>query len=413
MEEDHGKRAEDAVENICHRLFGPELVLRSPKLMEKSGPKELADVLVMIEDTLVVIQSKSKLIDVTDLDPTKFGRIEKMHEKAKRQLNTTLNAHRRGARVLATTSLGVTFDLDWSWIKQRIGIVTLHVSDEAYQDPEFRFQYPYAVQEHKGIIVHTFLLNDLNQMASELTTPADVLRYMSTRHLCLASGRYAIPNELDFLAHFKMKYAEIQRSLSNPAYDLEVLSPGTWEFYRKTYAQQLRERDDRLKNSTLVDRIIRQLRPCPERCTGQNGTPQHVTASNYLRLMGKFAKLARVERAAFGDELARKVEKTKRVKSGYFLRVSRSADTAYLFLLDNEPDREMRIQFLGFLAVQACHQVECSQLVGVAISGPQLPKFSSDAILMDVGKVKATTKPDTESAWFAEGVHQKIGEWKS
>src|SRR5262245_4530117 len=111
MDYSRGKHVEDAVEDLCHRLFGCDFVLRSPQLVEQSGPKELTDVLVVIDDTAIVVQSKSLAVDISDLSPKKFGRIQKRQQEATRQLNTTLNAQTRGAHVRATNSLNVAFDL--------------------------------------------------------------------------------------------------------------------------------------------------------------------------------------------------------------------------------------------------------------------------------------------------------------
>ncbi len=410
MTEGHGHRAEDALEAICHRLFGCDLVLRSPVLVEKSGPKELTDFLVVIDDTAVVLQSKSTSLDISELDHTKLGRIKKKHDHAKRQLNTTLNAHKRRAHVRATTPLNVEFDLDWSWIKQRIGIVTLHVPDERYEDPEFRFQYPYLVEEHNGISVHTFLLRDLEQMTAELTTPGDVLLYLSTRQQCVARGRAIFGNELDFLAFFKTRYPEIQWALSE-AGNLLRISPGIWESYRTSQAEQIAERDKRFGNSIVVDHLVRQLRTSVEYSAEQYHLTPQVSSSNYLKLIGKLGKLTRLERATIGDMLRTKVEKTCQAKWGYFLMVSTLADTAYLFLIINEEDREKRKAMLDALCTQACHKVACSDVLGLAMSGPQQQGFSVDALLMNVAEITANSQPDTRAPVFRELAPKTISEW--
>jgi len=35
----HGYDAEDTLEEVCYKMFGKDLVLRSPVLMEKNGDK--------------------------------------------------------------------------------------------------------------------------------------------------------------------------------------------------------------------------------------------------------------------------------------------------------------------------------------------------------------------------------------
>jgi hypothetical protein len=126
MSDQHGHETEDTVEHLCFRLFGADFVLRSPRLIEQSGTKELTDILLIVDDTAIVVQSKSLVIDIADLDQTRFNRIRKKQEHAKRQLNTTLNAQARNACVRATNSVGVTFDLDWTLIKRKRRSVSSH-----------------------------------------------------------------------------------------------------------------------------------------------------------------------------------------------------------------------------------------------------------------------------------------------
>ncbi len=410
MKDQHGHVTENTVELLCHKLFGRDYVLRSPKLIEPSGSKELTDVLIIIDDTAVVIQSKSLKIDISDLDPTKFNRIRKRQEQAKQQFNTTLNALARGANVCGITSLDVAFDVDWSLIKKKVGIITLNLPDDRYNDPEFRFQYPCLVEEHNNIMVHTFLVNDLMQMTLELTTPADVLFYLMTREKCLMSDKFVIGNELDFLAFFKTQYPKIEKALSDPDLHLWV-APGFWEGYRKSHMEDITNRDDRFKSSMQIDRLIRQLRTSVEYSAQQYGLTPQESAINYLRLIGKIGKLSRMERVQIGNKLVSKVEKTRSKKWGYFVYESKQFDTGYVFLLINEDDREKRQNFLQNLCVEACHKVTCSELVGIATGGAQQQHSTTDALIMNVAEVRETTEPNMDFQLFQQPIRGTINEW--
>ena len=118
----HGIITEDTAELICYRLFGPDLVLRSPKLVEKSGIKELTDILVIIDETILIFQSKSLLMDAGNIDSIKLKRINKRHIIAKNQINTTLNAQNRNAEVHTKTPFDVEFTVDWSYIRKKTDI---------------------------------------------------------------------------------------------------------------------------------------------------------------------------------------------------------------------------------------------------------------------------------------------------
>jgi hypothetical protein len=412
MSNKHGKIAEDTVESICYQLFGRDLVLRSPGLIEGSGTKELTDILIIIDDTAIIIQSKSLQIDISDLDTKKFDRIRRRQEKAKVQLNTALNALQRNAHANATTPMGINFNIDWSIIKHKIGIVTLSIPDSSYADPEFRFQYPWLVEEHKGIIVHTFLINDLKNMTFELTTAGDVLLYLNIRSQCVKSFKFIIGNELDFLALFKTQYPQIEKALSDPAYHV-FIAPGLWEGYRSGKSDKIEERENRFKNSFLIDNMITKLHMAVEYSAHKYALTSQESALNYLSLIGKLSKLSRIQRAKIGDRLTEEFEKTKVKKYCYFVTISEFADTAYLFLILNEEDSEKRKSFLNFLCEQACHSVKCSEIIGIVTHGAKNKGPSFEAIGLSVEEIRSTTEPDPELQMFGQPVYEKMNEWDS
>jgi len=239
---DHGILTEDTAELICHRLFGADLVLRSPRLIEKSGAKELTDILIIIDDTILIFQSKSLLMDIENLDNTKIARIIKRYRNAKQQINTTLNAHNRNAEVHATTPLEVEFILDWEHIRKKVAIVTINIPDTFYNNPEWRFQFPSRVENHKGIFVHTFLLADLDRAQKELTTPGDFMNYLSVREKAFIENRIIIGNELDFLAFYKTRYPELEAAIKDNTLNI-LFEPGIWEGYRSIEKERIIERD--------------------------------------------------------------------------------------------------------------------------------------------------------------------------
>lgn len=412
MTSDHGREAENALEQVCFSIFGRDLVLRSPRLQEPSGEKELTDVLVLIDETAIIFQSKSINIEASDLNDTTFKRVANRHERARQQLSTTLNAHARGSDVLARTPSGIDFRVEWQHIEARIGIVTLNLPDEAYSDPEFRFQYPSAIETYRGIETHTFLARDLKQMSSELTTPADFLLYLAARQRCMQSGKFVIGNELDFLAFFKIQYPEIEKALNDPSYHIFV-TPGYWEEYKEIHAEKIKDRETRFGNSVIIDNLITTLASAVEYTSNTHGISPQESTTNYLRLIGKLNKLTRMERAQIATKIIEKTERTKKNKWGYFTYISMTMDTAYLFLFMNETNRERRLNFLNYLCNQLVHQLECKELVAVASSGARTREFSIDAVVCDVAVVRSETEPDLTFQPFQSPEYQKLNEWDS
>lgn len=411
LNNNHGYITENILEQICFDIFGSDFVMKSPKLLEISGEKELTDILVLVDDISIIIQSKSIDIDISDLNQVKFNRIKKKYDKAKQQLNTTLNAQKRNTQVNITTSFDLQFNLNWDSIKQKIGIVTLNVPDKQYQDPEFRFQFPYLIEKHNNIIVHTFILQDLMQLSREISTPGDFIDYLYVREKCFNSGKLTIGNELDFLALYKTQYPIIEELLSDSATNI-ILTPGSWEYYINEKTEVINKRDDKLKNSLLIDRMIKVLRDAISYGTTHYKNPKEESISRYLKIIGLLGKLAKIERAYIGDKIIEKLKKTKTEKFGYYIHKKKQSDYAYLFLVVNDDDRKNRRDFLIYLCQQACHHVQCSNIVGFALPSLQQEKFCIDAVYMNAKETKEKTKPESDFTLFKKPTQYSVDEWK-
>ena len=87
------------------------------------------------------------------------------------------------------------------------------------------------------------------------------------------------------------------------------------------------------------------------------------------------------------------------------------AETAYLVLLSNEPDRSRRQDFMQMLATQACHRVSTKQLIAIASEGAQLPGRSFDATVLAVDKIKAEFPVDPSSSFFSAPKADSKDEW--
>lgn len=420
MKDNHGYHAEDRLEKVCFDLFGKELVLRSPILLEESGEKELTDILVLVDDTAIIIQSKSMQIDLSDLDATKLGRIRNRQNKAKIQINTTLNAHQRNSDVKATTAFDLTFNLDWSNIKNKIGIVTLNISDEEYNNPDFRFQYPELTEKHKNIEIHTFLLNDLELITKEISTPADFILYLRARSECVNSERFLIANELDFLGFYKTQYPQLEEMLqSSPQFGRALIAPGFWEEYRAIRKKEINERKRRFKNSLPYDKIVEVLGSGINYSEEKHGYSHQESALNYMKMIGKLGKVTRMERAKIGELIFKKFEKTKNAKFGYFTYINKQFHIAYLFVVLNETDRNLRLRFLEHLCgeiIDSKDKLESfddfNQVVAIAMNGAQDYESSYDTIIIeDIDTIELLPKEDGVPEMFKQPKKTIINEW--
>lgn len=185
-----------------------------------------------------------------------------------------------------------------------------------------------------------------------------------------------------------------------------------WEGYRSGQSNKIEDRENRFKNSFLIDNMITKLHKAVEYSPHKYALTSQESA-NYISLIGKLSKLSRIQRAKIGDRLIEEFEKTKVKKYCYFGTISEFADTAYIFLIINEEDSERRKSFLNILCEQACHSIKCSNIIGIVINGAKQKCHSLEAIGLSVEEIRSNTEPDDELHMFGQPVHEKINEWDS
>ena len=408
----HGIVAEDALEQFCARIFGDALVLRSPKLIEKKGEIELADIIVLIDDTLIIIQSKSLEISLEEFDRVKFERIKKRHTKARDQLNRTLNAQTQNAVVRGKTAKGVAVEIDWSAISKRIGIVTLNLSDEKYSDPEFRFQYPQFTLEHRSIEVHSLVLRDIDALASEFDTAGDFLAYLNTRFKAIHSESVLMGNELDFLAFYKTMHDELLAALSEER-RMAFVAPGMWEGYLEANCEERSKRQESFEKGAVIDEIIDRMIGSIQGSVKEHGQTVQESTTNYLRTIGILSKLTRIERAIAGSKILDKFEKvgTDPMGYGYFAHYSELSQILYVFVVTNHSDPKDRRTFLenvgsaAALKVPNGKNVLCLGFEGLAGKG------AIETILLDGDTIRENPSLYEGSNLFREIESKSHDEW--
>ena len=287
---DHGYESEDRLELICSRIFGPDVVARSPVLHESSGDKELSDFLIPFHDHLVVIQSKSIDLEASEIDEIKQGRVNRKIEKAMSQFSTALNARARQAKVAFSNQFGIETEIDWEQHSNIVGVITLNLSDQDFEDPEFRYSMPLVIEEFKGLKIHIFVLRDLWHIAEDVSTPMDFLDYAKQRELASASNKFRFGNELDFLAFLKSRHDWFSEVIAGThEANLMMISPGFWEDYR-TNPQRLQGLEQNFKFSAIYDHLIDELKTSIQHSVNNYGKTNEEAVSNYFALAGALSK---------------------------------------------------------------------------------------------------------------------------
>jgi hypothetical protein len=383
---------------------------------ERSGKEvELTDVLVLVGDILVTIQSKSIDLDASRADEINLSRIENRYEHAKKQINRTLNAATRGERVVLENDSGQRFSIPWRVITKKIGIVTVNVRDELYADPDFRYQLPLRCEEHRGITIHGFVLRDLFTMVTEFNTLGDFLRFLEDRELILSRTEPEVTNDLNIVAAVKIHYDKIEE-LRAGSYTSLMLAPGLWEEYRKNYSNRIRRRDARTRQLGVVDQLITDFASNLDYARERYPDRDPEVIEHYLAVLGALGKLSRLERITITELFAEKYRSTRKQFFRYFMVPSE--DRGLFFLIANEPNRETRkeklITMCCFLAkeLQASPELtHINMIYGFAAQGRQLPGRSFDAVVLPIGECLKMVKGQQSPGLFRSRKGGRVDEW--
>ncbi len=385
---DHGKFAEDTLELICSRMFGKALVYKSPYTNTEAGKKvELTDILILAGDTIITIQSKSIDIEVSKADQIHAKRVLNKYEKAKKQLNRTLNAANRDVDVKLKTITDVEFEIPWTLIKNKIGIVTVNVNDELYEDPDFRYQLPLKHETHRDIDIHAFILRDLYVLLTEINTYGDFVNFLNDRKEILKRTVQDYVNELDFLALWCSNYDKIEE-IKNLIVGKVILQPGIWEEYRKTKLEEIKKRDRKKFRLTIVELMINEFSSHLDYYLEQNPDEQKLAIESMLTIVGELSKLTRTQRIIIDETFRKKYESTDKEELRYFSLPIKTI--AYLFIITNERNREIRQEKLLQMSCSLCKSMDkndnlenVNRILAIATEGRNAPGRSFDGIIIE------------------------------
>lgn len=417
MTEDHGVIAENILESICRRMFGPAYVFRSPFVEEREGKtEELTDILVLVGNVLITIQSKSYQASVGDLDRKTFDRIIKRYETARGQLGRTLNAATRNERVCLISERDAEVLVPWSEIERRIGIVTINVDDALYGDPERRFQLPVRYEHFRGMEVHSFILRDLYTMLAEVTTVGDFIELLDERAWVLERVEPTLTNDLDILAVLKSNYGLVEQAHAKEPTHI-VVEPGTWEEYRRVHSEKIQERDRKLLAPTVVDLLIQDFASSLEYTVEQYQENRDEAVRHWLRLLGALGRTRRMHRHRISQLFAKKLKTSAEHPFRYFFVPV--DDYGLFFLISNEPDREARREMMLKLVCVLCESFagnpklgRVETVFGLCTEGAKLPGRSFDGIEVSVAEaVSLLDEKDDKVELFRFRDEGSFDEW--
>lgn len=414
---DHGHLSEKILYDACVNIFGEDLVFLSPNVISETGKTtELTDILVLIDKYLITIQSKSLQLSIEEIDDIKMGRIVNKYEDAKRQVNRTINSFERKMKVVLHTNFDKDLILPWENVETLIPIITINISDDQYLDPEFRFQFPLKIENHRGFDTHTFMLRDFYNLITEFNTAADFLRYLEERKYLSNLTLHGYTNELDLVAIFVSQYHFLEKAHAGN-FDMIAIEPGIWESYKGTNKEEIAKRNKKKFAFSIVDATIKELRSAIDYTMEISNISIEKMTQQYFHLIGIFALLSRVEVVHISETFKEKLESTRQQMFRYFIFPKNTF--AIFFLIVNERDREIRkqklIAFVGHAAKYLSKHKEITsvkEIIGIATEGMQLPGRSLDIINAPIEEALNFVDPNDNIELFRDVRKNGVDEWK-
>jgi hypothetical protein len=371
--------SEDLIVEICDQLFFRDFVVRNPKFRKESGlEKEAADVLVLDDETLLVVQVKGKSIRVPGSE-VESGRLSKAIDDGIRQVKTLGHAVAAKQLTHVVTRRGVEIPLATQKNPRVVGLVILDITNEDEIPPELRPAILAGFDRVGTTPAHVFLRSTFEILAKELDTLPDFLQYLDTRAKFIERGVLsALTEELDFLALYKTNFPMIQEVLDDKV-NLLLISEGTWDEHLKSGAEMRERRALANQPSYLIDGMIEFFHSAlSERREGDEVSPASV--ESYFATISELGRLNRIERRVMGEKIKEKLVAAKSKTMAYGLMADAATRTAMLFISTSKPRAERIIALQNITRAAALH-INASRIVGIATEPDGVRERTFDAVV--------------------------------
>ena len=413
---EHGKVAENILAFSCKNIFGREIVFESPNVISAVGKTtEMTDVLILLDDTLITIQSKSLQLSIDEIDDIKLNRIVNKYEDAKRQINRTINARNNKQKVELKTDFKKTLNLPWENIKYIICIIVINIEDNFYTDSEIRFQFPIKYEKHKDYDLHTFILRDFYNIIMDINSGGDFLAYLRERKYLSNKTFQNYTNEMDILALFLTQYEFIEK-VHKTEPDIVFLPVGLYEEFVSKNKELIEKRNNKKFALSVVDLITDELKLSFEYTMDLSKVDITQMTSMYFKILGKYSKLLRVHKVAITEKFIEKINSSQIEDLRYFMIPINNI--GFLFLISNDRDREIRKSklqvFTAYLAkyLSTEHQeLNINEILAIATEGKKVPGRSIDIILSSSDDALTMVSEFKDISLFNFNNVGRIDEW--
>ncbi|MFN0205468.1 MAG: hypothetical protein ACKVS6_04050 [Planctomycetota bacterium] len=404
--DDHGKDAEDAIENACLEALLPDYVVRAPKYKkEGAGPVEVADILIPFRNTLFVIQAKSRRLPpkLAEVTARELKELEDRIDKAVVQVGTIRETLSKQVLSQVKTSNGIWIPFDSTQFTRVVGIVILDINCTDEQEKIKKdISLLAGFTQRESIPIHIFMKKDFQLLVAELDTPADLERYLAIREKLLTEGKLVrLFSEKDLLATVICRNDIVETTLAEPKAML-ILEDGLWEAINADKSGEFALRNQRRRNSKVFDEIIIRMHTAighvPDAAKDTKlSFVTNPTVEQYRNIIETLSTLNRAQRIIVAESIIKNAQGADTVERGYryFAFDPQDGNCAFLFLMSRQPRTE-RIKTLNILARAAYIKFRRRTVVAIGI-----PNFSAEGSSIDtmlIQNIPIPTEPEIVEA---------------
>jgi hypothetical protein len=372
-----GKEVEDLVEKICTKMFFSDFTVRSQKFKNASKQeKEVADILIPFDDTLLAIQVKTKTDNkpFSEKNEVDIARIDNKIDDAIKQFKTVKRAVANLRLKELETTRGYRIPFDASKYRKIIGIVILDLIGEDDFPSDERIAISNGFEIQYDIPIHIFKRDEFEIISSEIDTLPDFIRYIETRETLFSKNLFVIPPfELSLLAMYKVVPEDIQSAIEENS--LVIIDDGYWEWYQKDCKELIEKRNVYNRPSYLIDEVINWLHSgvgfdpsnygIDSNPFGYFGSESQGTIQGYLTVATELAKTPRLIRRKLGEKYWECVERASEKGLAYSLIIDRKNNSG-IIILASDKDRTERSKILYSVAVAGYCLQNLTKIVGFA-----------------------------------------------
>lgn len=371
FEKKKGEVSEGRAFRYLSQAIPPDFLFPNPKFQDKKGEHEIADIVILFNDILLIVQNKSKLLT----EAAQKGDIEAIKTDLQNSILKAYDQCIKAKRDLLAGKLTSLTNKRWKDVPLKISnihkiyfVITLEdrfpillLKDlESFASVDFKKEeYPFTVN-----------LYDLAIITSELSTPPEFIKYLEKRIELNSKGIIGIFDELDLLGYYLSNERDFKLPLSEDGQTPNfVVLIGHWEEFNKRRVPLLRRKFERDKYSLFIDEVVDRAHECND--------------LNAFEVITHLNKLSRTERRVVGMKALEKSMQAASNGKLHYASVKPENISFGLSLLFSPANREERRKQLVTISSVAQYISKSKLWIGIASEPADIKIRSYDYLLLE------------------------------